>query len=151
MRLLRPFLLLMLILPLTVFAGIEDHTFDNPEQEALYVRLTKELRCLVCQNQNLADSNADLAKDLRQKAYVMVMDGKTHAEITDYMVARYGDFVMYSPPMKRSTYLLWIGPFVFLLLALLLLIVFVRKKASGKDEQPISEAELAEARQHLDK
>jgi len=141
----------LLILPLSLFAGIEDHKFESAEREALYVRLTKELRCLVCQNQNLADSNADLAKDLRQKAYEMVTDGKSHAEITEYMIARYGDFVMYSPPMKKTTYLLWIGPFVFLLLAILTLFYFLRRKPSTKDDQPLSEAELEQARRLLRK
>ena len=150
----RPTLLLLtlslLILPLSLFAGIEDHKFESDAQEALYVRLTKELRCLVCQNQNLADSNADLAKDLRQKAYEMVVDGKNHAEITEYMIARYGDFVMYSPPMKNTTYLLWIGPFVFLLMAVFALFYFLRRKSSNKDDQPLSEAELEQAQRYLD-
>lgn len=142
--------LTLLILPLSLFAGIEDHKFENEAQEALYVRLTKELRCLVCQNQNLADSNADLAKDLRQKAYEMVVDGKNHSEITEYMIARYGDFVMYSPPMKNTTYLLWIGPFAFLLIAVFALFYFLRRKSSNKDEQPQSKAELDQARRYLD-
>lgn len=140
----------LLVLPLSLLAGIEDHQFETDAQEALYVRLTKELRCLVCQNQNLADSNAELAKDLRQKAYEMVVDGKNHAEITEYMIARYGDFVMYSPPMKSTTYLLWIGPFVFLLIAIFALFYFIRRKPSNKDNQPLSEAELKQARRHLD-
>lgn len=140
----------LLTLPLPLLAGIEDHKFESDAQEALYIRLTKELRCLVCQNQNLADSNADLAKDLRQKAYEMVADGKSHAEITEYMIARYGDFVMYSPPMKKTTYLLWIGPFAFLLIAVFALFYFLRKKSSNKDDQPLSEAELKQARRYLD-
>ena len=147
---LRRFALLLLILPLSLIAGIEDHNFESADQEALYVRLTKELRCLVCQNQNLADSNAELAKDLRQKAYDMVIEGKNHAQITEYMIARYGDFVMYSPPVKNTTYFLWIGPFAFLLLAVIALFYFLRRKASNKDDQPQSEAELEQARRFLD-
>jgi cytochrome c-type biogenesis protein CcmH len=140
---------LVLLLPLSLFAGIESHSFDNPAQEALYVKLTKELRCLVCQNQNLADSNADLAKDLREKAYTMVKQGKSHDQITEYMIARYGDFVMYRPPMKKSTYLLWIGPFVFLILALMVLFYFVRKNSSDDDNDTPSRAEIDAARKHL--
>lgn len=144
-------LLFLLLFSLSAVARVEIHTFDSPEQEANYKQLINELRCLVCQNQNLADSNADLAKDLRQKAYEMVTDGKSHAEITEYMIARYGDFVMYSPPMKKTTYLLWIGPFVFLLLAILTLFYFLRRKPSTKDDQPLSEAELEQARRLLRK
>jgi cytochrome c-type biogenesis protein CcmH len=148
MKTLSRIALLLLIVPLSLFARIESHEFDNPAQEALYVQLTKELRCLVCQNQNLADSNAELAKDLREKAYEMVKQGKTHDQITEYMIARYGDFVMYRPPMKTSTYLLWLGPFVFLLIALLVLIFFIRKKSSSNDAP--TDDELKAARQHLD-
>lgn len=139
---------LLLLLPLTLFAGIEDHTFETPAQEALYVQLTKELRCLVCQNQNLADSNADLAKDLREKAYEMVVAGKTRDQITEYMITRYGDFVLYRPPVKKSTYFLWLGPFIFLLLAIWALISFLRKKAAQTDTP--SEDELSQAKQYLD-
>lgn len=148
MNVARLLILLGLVLPLTLFARIETHQFDSPEQEALYVQLTKELRCLVCQNQNLADSNADLAKDLRDKTYEMVLQGKTHAEITEYMIARYGDFVMYRPPVKRSTFLLWMGPFVFLVLAVAGLILFLRRKPAV-DDIP-SREEMEAARRYLD-
>ncbi len=142
------FAFILMLFPLTLFARIESHQFDSASQEALYVQLTKELRCLVCQNQNLADSNADLAKDLREKAYEMVKAGNTHDEITEYMIARYGDFVLYRPPVNNSTYLLWLGPFVFLLIALLALFFFIRKKSS-KDDAPTAE-QLKSARKHLD-
>ena len=149
MKTLKMLLLLGLLVPLSLFARIETHEFDTPEQEALFVRLTKELRCLVCQNQNLADSNADLAKDLRDKAYEMVKQGKSHAEITEYMIARYGDFVMYRPPVKQSTFLLWLGPFAFLIAALVGLIMFLRRKPAV-DDTP-SQAEMEAAKKHLDK
>ena len=140
---------LFLMVPLALMARIESHEFDDPAQEALYLRLTKELRCLVCQNQNLADSNADLAKDLRDRAYEMVKQGKSYEEITAYMIERYGDFVMYSPPVKQSTYLLWLGPFVFLIVALAVLFSFMRKRSSNSDTP--SANEIKAARQHLDK
>lgn len=93
--------------------------FENDEQSALYLRLTQEFRCLKCQNQNLADSNADLAQDLRNEIYQAVVSGQGRQEISDYLVARYGDFVLYRPPVKKVTYLLWFGPFVLLLFAII--------------------------------
>jgi len=113
--------LLILLYSSSNFAAIEAHQFDSPEQEATYKVLTEELRCLVCQNNNLADSNADLAKDLRLETYELVQKGKTRDEVVDYMVARYGDFVIYRPPVKASTFLLWFGPFILLLIILIML------------------------------
>ena len=142
------YVFLILLMPLSVLAAIEDHVFKTPKQEALYIQLTKELRCLVCQNQNLADSNAELAKDLREKTYEMVIQGKTRDEITEYMVTRYGDFVLYRPPMQKSTYLLWIGPFIFLLIAIIAVIIFVRRKQKP-DDVPLDTEEIEQAKQHL--
>lgn len=123
-------------------ASILTYTFDNPEDEARFKQLSEELRCLVCQNQNLADSNADLARDLRRQVYEMIQQGKSNKEITDYMVARYGDFVLYRPPVKSSTALLWVGPFIFLVLGLVVLIVMIRRKAaSAPAESALSEEE----------
>lgn len=151
-KVIRQFIgLLSLLVSFSLLAGgIEDHTFDTPEQEALYLRLTKELRCLVCQNQNLADSNADLAKDLREKAYEMVIAGKSRNQITEYMITRYGDFVLYRPPVNNSTYLLWLGPFAFLILAVIGLITVMRRKSAKTATPPVESTELAEARKHLD-
>lgn len=101
-----------------VFAKVELHDFNSPQQQKLYKKLSEELRCLVCQNQNLADSNAELALDMRQKTYQMVIEDKSESEIVDYWVTRYGDFVLYNPPFKSSTLILWIGPFLLLILAL---------------------------------
>jgi len=92
-------------------------TFDTPEQELLYEALLEEYRCLKCQNQNLAGSNADLAGDLRREIRDQVMAGKSREEIDTYLVARYGDFVLYRPRLKASTLILWFGPFVLLLAA----------------------------------
>lgn len=102
--------------------------FDNVEQEQRYHALIKELRCLVCQNQNLADSNADLAKDLRDKTYEMIVAGSSDREIIDYMVNRYGDFVLYRPPVKMSTVLLWVGPFIILLIGLFVITRVIRNR-----------------------
>jgi cytochrome c-type biogenesis protein CcmH len=106
-----------MIFALTVFAADTPFEFESPAQQAQYQRLLEELRCLVCQNQSLADSHADLAQDLRDEVYSMLGEGKTNDEIREFMVARYGDFVLYKPPIKSSTTLLWFGPFILIFLA----------------------------------
>ena len=111
---------------------IEFHDFKTKQQEQLYLQLVAELRCVKCQNQNLAESNAELAKDMRDKAYEMVIKGATRADVVNYMTARYGDFVLYKPPFKTKTLLLWLGPPVFLLLSLFLLFKLIR----GQKNQP---------------
>ena len=103
-------------------AAIETYQFDSPEMEADYHHLINELRCLVCQNQNLSSSDADLARDLRRETYDMLSDGKSSQQVIDFMVERYGDFVLYRPQFKSTTYLLWLGPFVLLLGVLVMLI-----------------------------
>ena len=99
-------LVLMLILaPYSVGSAQEPPAaFEDPDRQALYDKLVRELRCLVCQNQNLADSNAELARDLRNKAYQMVAKGESYDDVVEYMVARYGDFVLYRPPLKPFDY-----------------------------------------------
>jgi cytochrome c-type biogenesis protein CcmH len=109
-------------------AAIEVLKFKDQATEAEYKNLIKQLRCLVCQNQNLADSDADLAKDLRQETYEMMTQGKTKEQVIEYMVNRYGDFVLYNPPLKSNTLLLWGGPFVLLFLVLIVVIFRVYKK-----------------------
>ena len=109
-------------------ARVEVHTFDSAEQEDRYNKLIAELRCLVCQNQNLADSNAELAVDLRRKTYEMVKQDKSESEIADYMVDRYGEFVLYRPPFNSNTLLLWVGPFIILLVGVSLLIRTIRRR-----------------------
>lgn len=113
-------------------AAIEIHEFNDAQTEEDYKNLIAELRCLVCQNQNLAGSDADLAKDLRQQTYEMLQQGNSKQQVIDYMVARYGDFVLYRPPLKSSTYLLWAGPFVLLLLVLLVVFFTFSKKRSAE-------------------
>ena len=88
--------------------------FDDPEQEARYNKLTLELRCMVCQNQNLADSDAPLAQDLRKEIYDMMMAGQSDDQIKTFLVERYGDFVLYRPAMKGNTLALWLIPLVLL-------------------------------------
>ena len=106
------------------------YEFDNPEHEARYQALTYQLRCLVCQNQNIADSNAGLAQDLRRKTYALISSGKSDDEIIDFMVKRYGEFVLYKPRLTNSTLVLWAGPFFLLLLAAFVMYKFVRRNHS---------------------
>ena len=124
-RIKRYCLAAILLLPLFIsthsLADLENLNFVNPQQEIRYKKIIAELRCLVCQNQNLADSNADLAKDLRKKTHAMILAGQSDAQIIDFMVARYGDFVRYRPPFKPSTALLWISPALLLALGLSIL------------------------------
>ncbi len=94
------------------------YPLDTPGQDAQFSHLLRELRCLVCQNQDLADSNAELAKDLRHEVYVLVKAGKTDNEIIQHLTTRYGDFILFKPPVKAVTALLWFGPALFLLLGL---------------------------------
>ncbi|NPA71446.1 MAG: cytochrome c-type biogenesis protein CcmH [Gammaproteobacteria bacterium] len=110
-----PLALVSLLLIKPAQAAIETYQFETLQQEADYNVLIDELRCLVCQNQNLADSNADLAKDLRTQVYKMITTEQADKEtIVSYMVDRYGDFVLYKPPVKNQTYFLWGGPLIFL-------------------------------------
>jgi len=109
-------------------AAKEPLIFMNPEQEARYNELTLELRCLVCQNQNLADSDAPLAQDLRKEIYDMMQAGRSNEEIKTFMVDRYGDFVLYKPPVQGNTLALWLAPAVLLLLGGVVVVLIVRKR-----------------------
>lgn len=111
----------------------------TPTQQARYDALTHELRCLVCQNETIADSHAELADDLRKQVHAQVAAGKSDAEIKRYMTDRYGDFVLYRPPFKPLTWLLWAGPFAVLLIALLVAVRFARSRRKG--EAPILDNE----------
>jgi len=99
-----------------VFAEIEIYQFATPQLEARYQTLTEELRCLVCQNQNIADSHAELAQDLRRKVYEKLSAGESNEQIINYMTERYGDFVLYRPPFNVKTLILWLAPILTLLL-----------------------------------
>ena len=109
-------------------AAVEAYEFKSSQMEADYNQLIDELRCLVCQNQNLSGSNADLAKDLRRQTHELLMQGNTPDQVADYMVARYGDFVLYRPPLQSNTLLLWLGPFALLILVVIAVFMKMRKK-----------------------
>ena len=101
----------------------------DPALEARMVSVTSELRCLVCQNQTIADSHADLAVDLRREVRELLTQGKSDREIVDYMTARYGDFVLYRPPFKATTVLLWLGPGLMLAIGFIALLVVLRRRS----------------------
>lgn len=109
--------------------------FADTEQEARYQKLTVELRCLVCQNQNLADSDAPLAQDLRKEIYDMMQAGRTDDEIKQFLIDRYGDFVLYMPPVKGNTLVLWLMPAVLLFGGALVVLFAVRKRKLHPDSQ----------------
>ena len=134
----------------TASAVIESQTFDSAALETRYQSLIKELRCLVCQNQNLADSDADLAQDLRQKTADMLRAGHTDDEIRVFMQERYGDFVLYRTPLKASTLFIWLGPLLALVLGGVLF--FWRLNgAAHKNSHPEEPALLDEAKQLLNR
>jgi cytochrome c-type biogenesis protein CcmH len=135
---LRYFFLLFL-LPTLTFAGPNSAPkppiiFENAQIEKDYLELSEELRCLVCQNQNLIDSNADLADDLRREVAKMLKQGKTKEQVTQFMVDRYGDFVLYNPPFKASTWLLWGGPFVLMFFGFFVLLKKINTTKNIKDD-----------------
>lgn len=128
-------------------AQVEAVQFATAQQEKLYRDLLRELRCLVCANQSLSDSNADLAGDLRARVYEMVAAGQSRAAIVDYMVARYGDYVLYRPRLSAATWFLWFAPFVLAAAG----IVFVLLLSRGRHRAPpLTEAQTAQARRLLD-
>jgi len=117
-----------LILSSNAFA-IDPLPFKDRAEEVRFQKLTKQLRCLVCQNQDLADSDADLAKDLRKQVFDMMQSGKSDTEIKEYLVARYNDFVLYDPPLKPGTWLLWFAPFAFVLVGVFVVARILRARA----------------------
>ena len=128
----RAMAMVLLVVGLSMFAwaNIDTYQFDNPRQEAQYRALIEEFRCPKCQNQNLAGSDAPIAQDLKQKTYDMVKDGRSDAEIRQYMNERYGDFISYKPPVRPSTWILWFFPPV--LLVFVMLAWFIRNRNSSK-------------------
>lgn len=118
------------------FANDAKPLAEDPVLEARLKAMSHELRCLVCQNQTLADSDAPLAEDLRKEIRTQMKEGKSDQEVIDYLVARYGDFVRYRPPVNNSTALLWFGPFILLLIGGFVLFRVLKKQASGEKFEP---------------
>ena len=125
----RYFIMLMLVSGLVFAQAIEPLPFKHHAEEVRFQRLTRELRCLVCQNENLADSNADLARDLRHEVFEQMQQGKSDDEIKQYLVDRYSDFVLYDPPLKASTLLLWLGPLALLVAGAVAVTVTIRRRS----------------------
>jgi len=114
-------------------ATLAEYKFDNSAKEEDFRTLIGQMRCLVCQNESLAASNADLAVDLRNEIYGMMKAGQSKADIIDFMVQRYGDFVLYSPPVKPSTYPIWFGPLLLFLLGAYLLLGALNNKKQTQE------------------
>ena len=122
---------------------------EDPVLEAKVMHIAEGLRCLVCQNETIAASHADLAVDLRKQIRLKLQQGQSEAQIVDFMVQRYGDFVLYKPPLKRSTWLLWGGPFVLLAVALAVLALNIRRRRAAASAAALRADELERARRLL--
>jgi cytochrome c-type biogenesis protein CcmH len=114
---------------------------QDPIVEQRLISISEELRCLVCQNESLAGSRADLAQDLRQEVREMIKQGKSDEQIKEFLVSRYGDFVLYRPPVKPVTWLLWLGPFAFLFVGILVLWNYMRHRQSQIKDVPLTDEE----------
>ena len=130
MRRLLPFALLVLLALLSGAASAKEAapTAEDVVVEKRMVAISEELRCLVCQNESLSGSQADLAKDLRREIREQIQEGRSDQEILDFMVGRYGDFVRYRPPLKGTTLMLWFGPFALLLVGVVVLVTYLRRR-----------------------
>jgi len=122
---------------------------EDPLVEQRLVNIAGELRCLVCQNESLAGSQADLAKDLRREVRDLIKDGKSDQEVKDFLVSRYGDFVLYRPQIKPETYLLWAGPFVLLIIGIVVLVRYLRRRGTQIAAAPLSDEERKRAEELL--
>ncbi|ADE12020.1 cytochrome c-type biogenesis protein [Sideroxydans lithotrophicus] len=131
-------ILLFCLLPFSSYAGEAKDLATNPVIEKRMIGLAENLRCLVCQNESLASSHAELAEDLRQEVREMMEKGKSDKEIIDYLVARYGDFVLYNPPVQKNTLMLWFGPFAMLLFGAIMLIMQLRKRRKTVQEPELT-------------
>ena len=150
-KLLQAFGLAMALAVLPTQAKEAESAAANPELEARVMRVAAELRCLVCQNQTIADSHAGLAEDLRRQIREMLEKGQSEAQILEFMTQRYGDFVLYRPPVKPTTWLLWGGPALFLVggLATLVLVLRRRQRMSADAFEPDSPDDLPEDPTHV--
>lgn len=132
---------------LAATGAIEPLPFKDHAQEVRFQHLTKQLRCLVCQNEDLADSNADLAHDLRLEVFQLMQQGKTDDEIKQYLVDRYSDFVLYDPPLQPGTWLLWFGPLAILLAGGVVLAMTIRRRrgTGAANDDKVADTERAGA------
>ncbi|MEW6990188.1 cytochrome c-type biogenesis protein CcmH [Colwelliaceae bacterium 6441] len=119
----------------------DTYVFNDEVTEVRYKSLVKELRCPKCQNQNLADSNSPIAADLRREVYELLEQGKSDGEIVNFMVKRYGEFVLYRPQVSSLTYVLWFGPALLLFIGVIIVVMILRKKPVKKETVVLSEAQ----------
>jgi len=145
------FVSLLLLCAITPFAIAKEAqpTGDDPAVEQRLAKLSKELRCLVCQNETLADSRADLAEDLRREIREQIKAGKSDKEIIEFLTARYGQFILYRPQVTPTTYLLWFGPFVLLVGGLWVLFTYIKQRRDSVPEKPLSDDEHRRAEELL--
>jgi len=136
---------LLWLLSSLALAQTAQPTTADPVSNKRAVALSEELRCLVCQNQSIADSNAELAVDLRRQIREQIAQGRSDQQIVDYMVERYGDFVLYRPPLKATTLVLWMGPPLLFVIGLWLLLLYLRQRRSRVEVQPLSTEDRARA------
>jgi cytochrome c-type biogenesis protein CcmH len=141
--------LLIVLVSGPAWAGEARPLGEDPAVEARLKHLAIELRCLVCQNQTLADSNAPLAEDLRREVREMIVKNMSDKEIIDFLVERYGDFVLYRPPLKATTTLLWVGPFVLLVAGATVLVITLRRRARKVVDVPVTDEEHRRVEQLL--
>jgi len=127
-------------------AKVAPNASADPALEARVMVIAEELRCLVCQNETIAASHAELAIDLKNQIRIKLTQGQSQKEILNFMVERYGDFVLYRPPLKSTTVLLWLGPFVLLGIAVLMLVLNVRRRRRGEQPVAMSDEDHAKAR-----
>ncbi|MDT4956060.1 MAG: cytochrome c-type biosis protein CcmH [Acidobacteriota bacterium] len=133
--------LLLCLLPSPVLTKEAQSLSDDPVLEKRVMALAENLRCLVCQNETLAGSHADLAVDLRQQIREQMKAGKSDQEIIAFMTERYGDFVLFKPPVKMTTYLLWFGPFALLAAGVVVQFIYLKRRRERVRDQPLSESE----------
>ena len=139
-RALAALALLLALLPACAFAADAPPQFRDAAEEARFRHLTEQLRCVMCQNQSLADSNAQIAHDLRREVLTLMRQGKSDAQIRDYLVARYGEFVLYKPRVEEKTWLLWFGPALLLLVGGFVVARVVRRHA-GENAVPVDDTQ----------
>lgn len=139
------FFFILLFFPTILFAATDIYSFKEPQQQQRFQTLTAQLRCLVCQNQSLTESNAPLAQDLRRLIAEKINLGLDDQHIRHFLVERYGDFILYQPPLNKMTYFLWFGPFLLLLFGLVILAYCIKRR----NLQQLHSAALDQQQQHL--
>ena len=132
---------LFFLLTLTPAIGVEVRAFSDTQKQEIYERVIKEVRCLVCQNQSLADSDAELAEDLRTEIFRLVERGESESSALEFLTSRYGDFVLYRPPLKPVTYFLWFGPILFVVAGYFFMTGQRKAKGFNGPDAPMTEGE----------